>query len=1812
MIAALIWSIFSRPRSSPKRDRAFSGHLARLYILRLKTCRMAVEKRISDPEARRLLQDIDREGEEFCVRHDLFSESAAHGQFSGRAESLASRLREYSRKAPSRRSDQRADAPSSAKTGPIPPPLPPEHPEIAPETTAAVRTPDEQQDDGVSFAFAPWKSGLLERVLESGAGMSRRLTPFLAEHIGWFISGLFSVAGAGFLIGHTTGPLRAVTVALVLFLYTLLLLVGGWQIARRRPDLRTVSTALNLFGILLAPLAVAAVVHLGGLSIRMGLPLALLEAAVFFFMIRLASGMVHRSLSGGHAAAVTQLTLLQSGIWLFDMLPPLPVMIGCHTLILTLAGISLYRLRRCRLRPSERKDRFTALYAAASLIHPGIVSFWHLSAALPAALPAGYFGPVFMGLSGLCFYGIHLPEDPAAAPRQWSAADLAIYGLSLAGLLLSFPGPETRLAACLMGVCVAVLMIRTTISLLPLYLFLLCFSGAWTQAGLVHLPAGSWLNGALPALLALGLAARHFLRKGILRLPVLLIRYILLCLFLLVPFHLLHLPGGWKTIASLLPPSVFIWWLMGSLPARIGPFLFRGSRRKDAPAPESPPGGERRPTPPDLSNPADPGETEPSLLSTSWGWVTIILPVVLLFQIPFADVLNRSLFLALAGGYLMAPLSALLPTGAAGRFSGLLSMGERYRLPGIIRLNTGAGIILCALGFSASAIIPYLSDMAFDARTASGFPIPLRACGAWLVSAAAFLHTGLRLRIEALLYPAAAFAAAGILIIRRAVFPHVSTGMTSSILAWICWAGAVVLHRKSIKDTDLSLAQILIRPLRTAMSVLWIGAVFRLSWLLHHSGAGFPPLSWPAAVLLCALLFLIFLLESGGIRFFIPSVIPWIMTAAAFGGGLVLADRPPFFNVENETHVFPVIAGILILIEEAVRHAVRSETVRRMSGIIGIPDGNLTVYWPRQTGRLADTTVTLLLLPVFALWLSGWLDNALLTASGFFIWTAWCLRRRRPVAATHLTAGFSFWAMACFYMEIRHIPRPEQLIGDLYFHLLLLGAAFVISLCSALVLPSGPVKKTRQLQQPGIPAWRKHLAAACHSLSLWSGAIWWLSAGAGIGQLLVIHHTIHDAATTGQPLRAMLPAGCAVLLFMPLRPAPFFRPAHIRGLLLPPLLVMAGLEFFTAPACFLAAAFLLPLLDACFAMAIASGTLSATTEKHHRTDAWPFMASGLAVLLFFLPAASPLALALESFARGDAAWLAFSLHALFTAACLLVRWVCRPHQAALFGCPAFLFPGLIGFHISLTGSITGLAMAPSLFGMALLLVQTSRYGRRHPRWSRSVEAVTGLWGRFFRMALFPALVLIPNGGISQTIFSFVLASGFLCWSGVEDKSKWQRITGIGLAVLALHIWPFLLKPLPPGPPLALWEMGLILRRFLPAILEMMPWFSLQLLLAAGLASRIRRAMENKQTGKRPEARFRHSWTELLQDAISFLQRLSAMEWAIHLALLVSRSGPLPAGMPERLVLLGPGLLAGAAITILLYRRLEKDRPGGPASPPSALETWRGWRFILAGLGVLAECRFLAYPGSSALADILLLHSLAWGIPSLRRRISRPGPRRPLAQTAPALLFLSFFLVDWSWAALPPALVLSSAGAWFLRRGYHTGRWSRTGFGLLLMNLAVYLWAPVWSRQNTLLMIYTIPAGTSLLALLQWHREEVSREALHRIRLLVLSIFYASAAADLLIRPGLGIFALSLFIGLTGLGLAHWLRIRAFLYSSSAFLFFHIILQMVRFYPDNRLGKGLLLALAGMGMMGLMIALQIKREAVLSRLRLFRRDLSDWS
>jgi hypothetical protein len=431
-----------------------------------------------------------------------------------------------------------------------------------------------------------------------------------------------------------------------------------------------------------------------------------------------------------------------------------------------------------------------------------------------------------------------------------------------------------------------------------------------------------------------------------------------------------------------------------------------------------------------------------------------------------------------------------------------------------------------------------------------------------------------------------------------------------------------------------------------------------------------------------------------------------------------------------------------------------------------------------------------------------------------------------------------------------------------------------------------------------------------------------------------------------------------------------------------------------------------------------------------------------------------------------------------------------------------------------------------------------------------------------------------------------LARGW--WDGT---ALWIK-TGMVLMLTASYsVWLALLALSAPLTPLA--AAGLL------------PRYALQtaLLLLALIA--IRQRLEIRATGHAESTDALASSrlgqiTEALTELSSAVFALTLMWLGLHVWLLLLHQ----LGMGPAIWGLGPtadALMAGATMLVLAalgaaqaWRRPQEPRWVYATALLLALLIGYA-RLVLLGLAPLTPWDTAALLAAAAAAFILsqLTHAAA---------LVRLGLLLPLLALATAPWQLAS---SWTGASLLAAAVLYLSIAGRLRNPWPSY------LGVLALNGAVYLWAPLWAERFELWQLNIIPAATSVLVLLHLHRRELKPRVLQGGRLAALSTLYAGAGLDLFLRPDLLVFVLALGLALTGILLGIALRIRAFLYLGVSFLILNVSGQLIRYYPEPGLARALILIGLGLVITGAMLVFNLKRESILRRIRIARADLAGW-
>jgi len=423
---------------------------------------------------------------------------------------------------------------------------------------------------------------------------------------------------------------------------------------------------------------------------------------------------------------------------------------------------------------------------------------------------------------------------------------------------------------------------------------------------------------------------------------------------------------------------------------------------------------------------------------------------------------------------------------------------------------------------------------------------------------------------------------------------------------------------------------------------------------------------------------------------------------------------------------------------------------------------------------------------------------------------------------------------------------------------------------------------------------------------------------------------------------------------------------------------------------------------------------------------------------------------------------------------------------------------------------------------------------------------------------------------AEALWTLLLSAVLAAFLAHQRQSLSLVFLAVALSAVLLHGWLWVwLRP--------------------PTILPLLPWYCLQWAIVLMAWPWL---WQHREGGRRADG-----WRGEVQRCAAIcrdgLVALLVGEWVLHLSVFaLSLDSGHGSGLAH-----GAALLAGGLLLALEIKRLKGDYEST-------------WVYSLAALGlaILAYARLLwlglAAPGLWDKAGFVVLTFVC----SFLHKLTGSTPLRRISTGLPLLILLT---VHWEWASSSASLNLLLAAGLYLWLSRALSLRLPVYLGLLLFNIAVYLWVPRWARQADLLQIYLVPAAGSVLLMLQLHKRELQPAVLNAARLSATSLLYACATLDVFLRPGLGVFLLALGLSLASVAVGIALRVRAFVYSGQVFLLLNIVGQLGHLYPEGRLARAVVLMGLGSAITVAMIFFQLKREDVLRRIRRVRADMAGW-
>lgn len=642
-------------------------------------------------------------------------------------------------------------------------------------STAMDRSQDERDAvEIVSPDLTPAAPNALEQALRAFSAWPRALLPFMAQNIGWFIGVFCFLAGSVFLVTYTSGFAKALTVCGVIFAYTLFSTWSGYNLRRKRPNLKTASLVLMTTGVLLVPLnfsAAARLLLVADQSAMLWMTSALIAVvmlATFYVLTRVVSGIVDRMLQGMHPVLFLGLAAAQLLLPVVARWPHWLVLTAIHLALAAVLGFALLRHTRVWIQSILVDRRQVAYFAVGSLVYAFIVSLVHLTwGAGDVALPPGYIAPYLMLLSGALFYLDSHFKSHADRIAWLSRFTFAVYALSALALGLSLEVPLSRLVTMALGAIIYAIVVWRYVTFTPVYPLLVCLGGLYLSLVVLRMPAGWHFLATLPAIvvlhrLSVALGARLGNRALRNRIDLGAFRVMGVLIIAAFAWSMINSQFDLITAASACALAGILWWLLGRAPGLLFGAPTENGQIQDALADDAP----------DVVNLRD------------GPWLYTVIGAIGIAAVSFTPLpglaldAQRAIGLTVVGGI----LSAMVVVSPAGFIS--LSLRQIEIVANGALIHAGGAVVLVALLLERAAI-------AFDLAG-----IITVAAGAiyWLIA--------LRLRSPMLVYLAFGLAGGAGILLKRAWFPGPSTGSSVLAVATAVWVVLVWLERRPQLSPD--------------------------------------------------------------------------------------------------------------------------------------------------------------------------------------------------------------------------------------------------------------------------------------------------------------------------------------------------------------------------------------------------------------------------------------------------------------------------------------------------------------------------------------------------------------------------------------------------------------------------------------------------------------------------------------------------------------------------------------------------------------------------------------------------------------------------------------------------------------------------------------------------------------------------------------------------------------------------------------------------------------------------------------------------
>ncbi|MBF0100583.1 MAG: hypothetical protein HQK77_06705 [Desulfobacterales bacterium] len=1587
---------------------------------------------------------------------------------------------------------------------------------------SSITNPTLSDTEETRFAWHVKPPTSIEIAFQKLSGLHRFLIPFLIQHIGWFVSCFFFIAGSIFLISYTAGFVRSFVVTLCLYLYTLLLMIGAYQMLKKRPELRTSGCVLITLDMLLIPLCIAAAVRLFNTGIGnvfymgMSITVILINFITFYYAAQLGSGIIDRALSKSHTQLFILLNMIQVAIPIVSHVSFWQCATLFHGILVCILIYSLRIFIQDWIHSIFIERKKIAYYAAGTLVFATLTSFVHLSLSYTGLFPKGYFGPFIMVLSGILFYVDFHVKQRVKPSVLLSRLTFVFYGISFMSIAVSFPNISCRIITLFFGA----ILYSSLVYIHQNYASVYCLSGclAWIYADVIlrHFPLNMYFLSSIPGIMGLMYIHRWTQKRKAIHLGQVNLSILFVLMITLVSISLYHATPGFITIITTLLLTCLLYVIL-----KMTPIVLAQSNNSNTFETQRP-------------------QDHILLYETQWFYLIPASVMLCLGYCPVLHVLTWSEQFSVT-------------TVLVSYFWTLFTVKKDKQNPDI-------RLIHCALvyvGFSIASIAFHLQSH-WPIHTAIPAVILLLESGL-------LLFLCVVLKAQFLFYGCLILFGGFVAILKKAWFPHVSIGMTVTFTA-MCIYGFILWLERIPKDVvellienhklrqpssplilfgnytyePLPLLVLIQMPLNHTLLLLYILGAYKLAYYLNNHS---PTVLWSIHLGIYSI-FTWFLM----IRFSFFYLLPLPVVTGLLSVLTLCSTQIKL----NPLSICSIVCAYAITIQIAGKYINQSKIVKHWMMYLGLHEKVERLIPQIRRDSLLTTYFMVFVAAGYAFLMHTNDFYTLIPLSFAMLFLCWSWVQDKRLFWIHHILTMIILSALVIETVLLKLPSGLYVFIPVETSILLLGLALFMGI-GAWALK----KQTRfqisyamPLQQVSFVLYVYCLLKA-FSLFQWSFSPSFSS-----------HVTIHWV---------ILMFGLTVIACLDIYPELLLKCKGIS------ICVLSSMAVIVLSATHYESLYFFPIGWALMLWIMTNLGLPVLSQRiglEIDSRFWPWQ--GLLLILFS-----------ESIITGNFPDLFYIgnliLYAIYFFLLLrnssetILTWIAHGMFLSLFSliiAVALQYPILIP-RMPLCFAICAWNFFINPFP------KTASFQKAITHWLYGLPLVSLALLLFWQKPSLPEIILV-------LIILITVMTGI----GLRRDQRFWRIGAQILALIVLHAWPLLFFSLSKGIKIStIWEMVVFLLIQISQFTFLLPWYSFQLTLMMAFGYYIKPyGIQVIQT----------HYPKIQANQIIHLNLIMGImftEWAAHFGFFIHELKPLP---PSHAWI--QAIPALCTLCIWIGYSIHK-------TAKTHSSEWV-YRIILAISVFLVYVRLLCVGAvSPGIIDTSIIIGYSLSLFLWTRLSSIQSITHPLQRTAIVLPLAALLTINTHSHELSQFLIF--LGVYYLSFYYVTRNMFTLYMSIAAFNIAIYSWIPVWSEHVDLIQLYLVPATLSVLLILQLHRRELKRSVLNGTRLAAICSLYTCATVDVMLRPELWVLGLILALSLTGIILGIAMRIRAFLYGGVIFMLINITAQLIRFYPQQALGKGILLIGIGAVILMSMIWFNLKKEIILKQIQLIRTDFDRW-